>query len=489
VAAVTREPEDTFLFVAVATVAGLFLIQVARAFNVDSWLALVAGRQVWQSGIPHHDTLAVMTHGHPWIDQQWLSQVVMYALYRVGGLGLLGLVNVTLIVAGLAGSFVAARRLGARPRTISLLVPVCVWLMLPSTEVRTEAFAFPLFVASVYLLACDSRNPSARVYWCLPLLVLWANLHGSASLGAGLVALRGLTLVWERRAAIRDDLRTWRRPLALIVGGPLCLLLTPYGTSIVSYYHATLFNGALKGAVTEWQPVTSVVVIAVPLFGLLGVALWSFGRHRHKTTLWEQAALVALAVAAIDAVRNVPFFVLAAVIIVGLSLDGAVAARFAAPSRVWPRVNRKLAVWTLAVLLALGAAVTVARPAAGFESARLQRVLAVVQAATGANHSLRVMADQEAADWLLWRDPSLRGRVAFDVRFELLSATTFKQLQRLGLAAGLGWKQAARGYRLLVLDVAQQRLSIGAFLAEPGRRILYDDGQFVVILRTVEASR
>jgi hypothetical protein len=475
--------------VALAAVAGLFLVQVARAFNVDSWLALVAGRQVWQSGIPHHDTLAVITHGHPWIDQQWLSQLVMYALYRVGGLGLLGLVNVTLIVAGLAGSFAAARRLGARPRTISLLVPVCVWLMLFFTEVRTEAFAFPLFVASVYLLACDSRNSSTRVYWCLPLLVVWANLHGSASLGAGLVALRGLTLLWERRAALQGDLRTWRRPLALIVGGPLCLLLTPYGTSIVSYYHATLFNGALKGSVTEWQSVTSVAVVAVPLFVLLGVALWSFGRHRHQTTLWERAALVVLAIAAIDAVRNVPFFVLAAVIIVGLSLDGAIAARFAAPSRVWPRVNRKLAVWTLAVLLTLGAAATVARPAAGLESARLQRVMAVVKAATGADHSLRVMADQEAADWLLWRDPSLRGRVAFDVRFELLSATTIRQLQRLQLAAGPEWTQVARGYRLLVLDQPQEPLSTRAFLAEPGRRILYDDRHFVVILRTLAASR
>jgi hypothetical protein len=471
-----------------AIVACLFLIEISGAFNVDSWLALAAGRQVWRSGIPHHEMLTVIAHGHPWIDQQWLSQLVMYGLYRVGGLGLLGLVNVALIIAGLAGAFVAARCLGARSRTLILLVPLCAWLVLPFTEVRTEAFGFPLFVATVYLLAADSRASSTRVYWCLPLLAVWANLHGSASLGAGLVALRGLTLVWERRGALRGDPRTWRRPLALIVGGPLCLLLTPYGTAIVSYYHATLLNSALTGAVSEWQPVTSAAFVAVPLFALLGVALWSFGRHRHQTTLWERAALVVLAIAAIDAVRNVPFFVLAAVVIVGLSLDGAVVARFAAPARVWPRVYRKLAVATLMVL-AVGAAATAARPAASLQSARLQRVLAVVQAAIGSDHSVRVMANQETADWLLWRDPSLGGRVAFDVRFELLSARTIRQLQLLQLAAGPEWKQVARGYRLVVLDKAQAPLSTRAFLGEPGRRILYDDGKFVVILRTVAASR
>lgn len=478
---------DALLVAALAAMAGVFLIESPGAFQVDSWLALVAGREVWQSGIPHHDLLTVISHGGAWVDQQWLSQLATYTLYRIGGLGLVGLVNAALIVSGLVGAAYAARRLGARARTLITLLPLCAWLVLPSGEVRTQAFAFPLFVATVYLLASDSRNPSRRVYWCLPLLVLWANLHGSASLGAGLVALRGLTLAWERRNALRTDRRVWLRPLALTIGGPLCLLITPYGTSIVAYYHATLLNSALKHAVTEWQPITSSVLMAAPFFLLLAIAVWSFGRYAGRTTLWERAAVIVLGVGAIDAIRNVSFFALAAWIVVSVSVDAALIARFSGQVRLRPRVNRALAYGTVLVLAA-AAIGTVVRPARAFESARLGRVLAVVAPVVAANHSLHVLADQWTADWLLWKDPALRGRVAYDVRFELLSATTLGRLQRLYMASGPDWKQEARGYRLLVLDAGDNLPSTKEFLAEPGRTVLYDDGRYAVILRTAAAA-
>ena len=70
-------------------------------------------------------------------------------------------------------------------------MPVCLTVMMPSREIRTQAFAVPLFALLIYLLARDSREPSRRVFWCLPLLVLWANLHGTVTLGAMLVALHG----------------------------------------------------------------------------------------------------------------------------------------------------------------------------------------------------------------------------------------------------------------------------------------------------------
>jgi hypothetical protein len=482
-----RAGYDLLLAAAVAALAVVFLGQLPRAFGVDSWLALAAGREVWQGGIPHHESLTVLSLGASWIDQQWLSQLVTYAEYELGGLGLVGLVNVALIVAGLAGSLIAARRLGARPRTVLLLLPVCAWLVLPAGEVRTQAFALPLFVATVYILAADSRKPSGRVYWCLPLLVLWSNVHGSASLGAGLVALRGLTIAWERRDRLIRHGQSWLRPIALVVGGPLCLLVTPYGTGILNYYHATLFNSALKHAVTEWQPVTSSVLVAIPLFALAAVALWSFGRAADRTTLWERTALIVLAAGAIDAVRNVSFFALAAMIIVGVSLDGATTVWRRRRSPVRPRVNVVLAGLAL-LLVVVSATATAARPGRAFEQPRLVRVLGAVRAAATADPTMRVFADQKSADWLLWRDPNLAGRVAFDVRFELLSSAVLRRLQRLYLAAGPDWKRAARGYRLLVLNEKDDPISSEEFLREAGRTVLYNDGTLVVIRRSASAA-
>src|SRR5437763_15747209 len=80
---------DALLLAAVLALATGLLAYLAGAFSVDSWLALTAGRDIWQGGIPHHETLTAVGNGAPWIDQQWLAQLASYFLYRLGGLGFL----------------------------------------------------------------------------------------------------------------------------------------------------------------------------------------------------------------------------------------------------------------------------------------------------------------------------------------------------------------------------------------------------------------
>jgi hypothetical protein len=140
------------------------------------------------------------------------------------------------------------------------------------------------------------------------------------------------------------------------------------------------------------------------------------------------------------------------------------------------------------LVVSVAGVATATRPSRIFENPRLQRVLTVVRATAAADATLRVLADQRAADWLLWGDPNLRGRVAFDVRFELFSQTMLNRLQNLYTATGPDWKQEARGFRLLVLDAKADPLSTRAFLTEPGRRLLYDDGRYVVILRSAASA-
>jgi hypothetical protein len=475
---------DALLAVAVLAFVTVLLADLPTEFSNDSWLALVTGREVWQSGVPHHELLTSLAAGHQWIDQQWLSQGASYAIYLVGGLGLLGLVNVILLVGGVAGAIAAARRLGAPFLSVLVTLPACIVLIDPAREVRTQTFVVPLFMAVVYLLARDARAPSRRVYWCLPLLVLWANLHGTVTLGAGLVGLRGLTVAWERRHSLLASARAWARPLALILGALVAILLTPYGLSIIGYYRSTMVGGSLRQAVMEWQPVTSQPLIAVAALGLAGLALWSFGRNPGRTTPWERIALLVLAAGSVSVVRNVLFLGLFALMVVPVSLDLGAARERAQGRHGHALVNGVLL--GLALLVACAASVaTLVRPASAIEfSYQRLGVLNAVRIATTRDPALKVMADTRFTDWLLWRDRSLDGRIANDARFELMSAAQLSELTNLFSVVGTNWKQLAHGYRLLVLDRPDEPQTVKGFLAEPGRRILYDDGDRLVILRS-----
>ncbi len=463
--------------IALLALAAALLGLLGQAIVQDTWLALLAGRDVAEHGIPHHESLIVWAHGRRWVDQQWLAQLGMYELDQVGGIVLVGFVNAGLVIAGVLGLALAARRLGASANSVVRVLPLVVWPIAVTASVRTQPWAYPLFAALVWLLASDARRPSARIWWCLPLLVLWGNMHGSASLGAGLVVLRGLTVLWERRAALQRAPRAWARGVALIVGAPLCLLATPYGLAIVHYYRTTLFNSGFRKLVAEWQPVTNSPVIAAVFFLTATIAVWSFGRHRSQTTLWERAAMLLLGAGAIVAVRNVVWFNLAAIVILPLSIDAAVRAR-AVRGRSHPRLN--VAILTVGtVALALAAVASANRsptqryyPTGG---------IAAVRAAVSADPSLRVFADERYADWLLWRIPVLRGRVAYDARFELLSGAQLASIVVFKDRIGPSWETIASGYRLAVL---QQSSPASAQLEhEPGARVLFERNGMVVIRR------
>jgi hypothetical protein len=480
---------DTLLAAVVLVLFVVVLTEVPADFINDSWLALVTGRDVWQHGIPHQETLTALSLGHTWIDQQWLSQAASYAVYLLGGFGLLGLVNAVLLVGSVGGAVFATRRLGAPFLSVLVVLPACIVLIDPAREVRTQTFVIPLFTAVAFLLARDARRPSRAVYWCLPILVLWANLHGTVTLGAGLVGLRGLTVAWERRHELRRSARSWRRPGALMLGAPLAILLTPYGLGIIGYYRSTMVGGSLRQAVIEWQPITSQPLLAAAALGLTGLALWSFGRNPERTTPWERIAIIVLAAGSVSVVRNVLFLGLLALIVVPVSLDlGGVRDR-ARGRQGNTLINGSLL--GLAVLVAAIVAVaTVVRPASSVEfSYQRPGVLTAVRRAMSADPSLKIMADTRFTDWLLWRDRGLDGHVAADARFELLSPAQLSQLDNLFSVAGTQWKQLARGDRLLVLDRRYEPETVKGFLAEAGRRILYNDGHRLVILRTLAAAQ
>jgi hypothetical protein len=485
---------DVLLGVVVGVFAVRLLVGIPRDYSVDSWLALVDGRLVWQSGIPHHDFMNALNHGGSWTDEQWLSQVASYAIYRVGGLGLLGVVDVALIIGSIGAVLVAVRRRGAGFVWTLAAIPMCVVLISPSREIRTQEFAMPLFAAVVCLLSGDSRSPSRRVWWCLPILVLWANLHGSATQGATLVVLYAATLLWRGRRELRHDPRTWQRPLALAVGAVAAILITPYGLSIVGYYHATMVNTTLRQFVSEWQPVTSRGSSTVALCLLMGLALWSFGRNPSQTTLWEKLALGLLAAGTIEVVRNALFLGLFGLLVLPASLDpGAPAAPRAddpTAARVRMRINGTLA--GLAAVGVLAATVSaIALPATTIlNTAQSPRLVATVEHAVAADPSLKMIVDDRYSDYLLWKDPRLAGHIANDVRFELLSAAQLNRVEDVFGAIGPGYVRDARGYRLLVLDRDVDSGGAEAFAAEPGSRVLFGDASSIVILRSAaQAAR
>src|SRR5579862_1141209 len=146
-----------------AAVAVFAITEIPQHLIQDSWLALIAGRYIASHGIPQHDTLFLITHGARWIDQQWLSQLALYGLDKVGGLALYGLVYVGLELAAITIATAAGRTFGGSERHMLWVLPLALAIyFLGSLNIRTQGFAYPLFAATLWLLAREARGAGDR---------------------------------------------------------------------------------------------------------------------------------------------------------------------------------------------------------------------------------------------------------------------------------------------------------------------------------------
>jgi hypothetical protein len=464
-AALARLERESIWAYVIAAYAMVLAVKLPVLVAPDTWLALVSGREIVEHGIPHHDSLTVWTAGAEWIDQQWLAQLALYGTVALGGLQLALALHVALLVASFAMLLIAARRLGASPRATAVGGALCLLATAGGTVLRAQTLAIPLFVALLWLLLSDIRNPSGRILLALPLVALWGNLHGTAVLAAGLVALRGI-----------DSLR--RRPAvggALMLGAPAALLISPYGLSLVDYYAATIGNRSFSKFVTEWAPP------AFPadwrLFALAGLALWLVSRYASLLTRYEKVVFVLLLLAALSANRHGLWLGLYCGIVMPRLIDAAWRARESPPPR-------RLVAGTWAVIGVMFAMLVVpafTRDSAWYTQRYPAQAAASVAGILEAEPSARVFSSEVLADWLLWEVPSAKGRIAFDVRFELLSQEQLVHMSEFVNAAE-GWRPLLRGYRVAVLEPARLKRNVRALLADGSAVKLFEDDRVTVLL-------
>ena len=426
--------------IAVSAVLILSLLGIPRHLSQDGWLALIAGRVVAGHGVPQHDYFAYLTHGVRWVDQQWLAQLLMYEVEHLGGLQLLCVLYVLVAVAAFGAAVAAARRLGGEDlHVLMAILPGAFFYLVTALSIRTQGLAYPLFVATLWLLASELRSSvrRRRVYWVFPMLVLWGNLHGSVTLGAGIAVLYGLIVLLDnlRHQGVRG--LADGRPLAFVLISPLTLIASPYGTGMVHYYRVTLLNPQFSRMVTEWKPVTSVPVLAVPLFVVIGIAVvvvaraaaLARGGRAIRPRLFDVLTLLALAIGAVLAVRNITWFGLALVVLLPAIVTQMKGGKPAPLRR--SRTNRRIAAASV-VLAALVAVLILLRPASWFTTSYPTKAIPTLRSLLARQPRAKILADVRYADWLIWEDPRLfSGRVAYDTSFELLRSSQLSAIADL----------------------------------------------------------
>lgn len=472
----------TLSAIAVAGAAALLMptVHVVNELLSDSYMVLYTGRWIAHSGIPQHEVFALAAHGHRWIDQQWLAELGFYEAWWLGGYALVA--GVTAGLVSLTAALLAAlirRRGGSAVISISFSL-LAIAIALPYVFVRAQDFALPLFALLLALCLTDSdqERPQRRLAMILPLLVLWANLHGSVLLGAGLG-----TAYLLYRATMMARRRQWRTAAGCGLLGFLAALsplATPYGAAILSYYREIIGNTAIADLVPEWRsptfPSLEFFQLAVPpaLIAILLVA--SLARRRGPSPLLITAVLITGAAAA-TTTRDIVWFAMTTCVLLAEMTQSLM------PTAETSRRFLILTSGVAAAFAVVAAGLLIDRGNKQYEALTPLRAIAATAAYASSHPCVRILGDNAASSALLWHDPSLAGRIAFDARLEQYPDPELLNWAEFQLAEGNRWLQSTRGYGILVGSAAYNPTLVKRLARLPDTRVLARDARGTAVVR------
>jgi hypothetical protein len=237
-----------------AVLIAILLADSNRHTDPDLWGHLRFGQVfIARRGLLLHDIYSYSSAGHRWRDHEWLAEVVMAFVYDVAGVVGLKLWKFICTAAALLLVADTEASTGA-PATIQLAIlfaTACGFI--PQAQFRPQMFTFVLFGALLALLGRDHYRRNAPLWLVIPLMALWANLHGGFFIGIVVLTLYSMV------AAV-DDLTTgagWRRGAKLFlltIAAAAATLLNPYGVGMWATIAHALRNPYTRNVVRDWQP-------------------------------------------------------------------------------------------------------------------------------------------------------------------------------------------------------------------------------------------
>lgn len=370
----------------------LFLINGSGLLgDTDTYWQIAVGQGILESGaMPRVDVYSFTRPGEPWLSSSWLAQVIYALSYNLAGWA----GPVVIASAAIAATFallasILERRISAIHATLVALAAMV--LSAPHFLARPHVLAMPVMVAWAAGLMAASERRQPPSFWLLPLITLWANLHGGFVFGLVLAGAFAIDALWNAAPAQRQGLALRWAGFGLAALAACCV--TPYGWESILASHRILDLGELLRLISEWAPAdfSRLSPFEAAILILIAGALYRGIRLSPPRI----ALVLGLLHMALSHGRNLELFALLLPIVVLAPVSGQLALR---PERSVALKLVPAALLTVTLIVstwALAAHRTYAPPSGDSPAAAV--------AAIKANGLQRVLNDRAFGGYLIWR--------------------------------------------------------------------------------------
>lgn len=340
---------------------GVLGLTSSQVHDFDLFWQLQSGRFMWESGAIIRQDLFSLAAEMPRWEHCWLHDLIFFAVYQAGGYAGLSLFKGVLLTSTAVLLMAAARLRGGSPPVLLLAALPVFFLTRGGWLERPQLWSYLLFAAMLLCLEASRRTDSRKVFWLVPLMVCWANLHAGAILAYPVFAAYVVGFALDSRLGGEPFPPGHFRRLGIVA--PLlvlCGFLTPYGGELFRALWSAPSLGVDSGMNTQlynmdWRPTDLARNPQLPyLWGaaaLLAALSWRRGS-------WADLCLFAgLTLMALKLERHVPFLYMGFMVLAPRYVE-LLGARL---KKLFPRLESRLAVPAV-LLLGLLAVLWMATP-------------------------------------------------------------------------------------------------------------------------------
>lgn len=475
----------------------IFTMAMRIAVDTDTWWHLAAGRWMVEQGqVLQTDPFSFTRLGAPWVNPSWLSQLLLFFVYRAAGVPGLNLLTALMVTL----AFASVWPLLEGPALLrGFILVACATASAVYWSARPQIISFAL--AGALLLVLEKGRANPRYLVGVPVLMaLWANLHGGFAIGLILIALslvgEGLEAAWalwaeagSRRGVWIEKRRGLLRMALVLAVSAAAVGLGPSGIQLLRYPLDTVSIGPLRALIDERQSPDFHRLEVWPFLGLVLAVVAVLAYSPRPPRAGELLQLSALTALALMARRNIALFALGAAPVLGVHLWAilapVLAKRQAIRRQVSPGVGRALNLAILGIL-ALAAALKLTLPlsaqriAAAIDQQQPVGAIAYMQASHPAGALFNSYAWGGYLLWRLWPDyPTF-----VDGRTDLFAGKVLDDYLAAWNATE-GWPMVFDQYDI-GLALLEQGAPLSDALRTAGWTTLYEDNQAVVFAAPVK---
>jgi hypothetical protein len=301
---------STFIFIFVLMMAFLLVLQYLAGDTLlkdpDTYWHIAVGQRIWQTGSPPYvDEFSFTFQGHPWMANEWLIDLLMFSAYNLGGWRALVLLTAFTIAATYSLLYLILSRELRLSVAVGVAITAYVFSMVHFLA-RPHVFAYPLIImwfAGIVRAVETKTSPNPLL---LAVMVVWANTHGSFTLGLGFAGALAAEAVFDSEPSVR--LRVATRWAIFGAFALVAACVTPYGYEPILFTFRVLNGNESVQTFAEWRPMFGFKSPVDPVIFMTFLFLLFY--YGVRVPFWRLLQLITLIWGMMSYIRLAPLFAL-----------------------------------------------------------------------------------------------------------------------------------------------------------------------------------